>query len=84
VNGQSLVGKVGSVCVAVRGGELPGEVRVVVQGIPHYYLAYCAQPIAVGDHVLVINNRGSRQVDVEPWAEPGPGIDDALGQIEEF
>jgi hypothetical protein len=67
--GQTLVGKVGSVVRAVRGGTLPGEIRVVVQGLPHFYIAYCAEPVAVGAQVLVINNRGSRQVDVEPWAE---------------
>ena len=40
MRGQSLVGKVGLVVTAVRGGDLPGEIRVVVQGIPHHYLAY--------------------------------------------
>ena len=69
--GQTLVGRVGLVTVRVRGGTLPGEVRLVVQGIPHYYIAYCGQALAVGEQVLVINNRGARQVDVEPWHEPG-------------
>ena len=36
-----LVGKIGSVTTRVRGGELAGEVRIVVSGLPHYYLAYC-------------------------------------------
>jgi membrane protein implicated in regulation of membrane protease activity len=71
VAGQTLVGRVGLVTVRVRGGPLPGEVRLVVQGIPHYYIAYCGQALAVGEQVLVINNRGARQVDVEPWHEPG-------------
>ncbi|MGI8665638.1 MAG: hypothetical protein ACR2N4_06375 [Jatrophihabitans sp.] len=53
---------------AVRGGNLPGEVRIVVQGLPHFYLAYCEQALAVGRQVLVINNRGGRQLDIEPWA----------------
>jgi membrane protein implicated in regulation of membrane protease activity len=75
VAGQTLVGKLGSVTSRVRGGSLPGEIRVVVQGIPHYYIAYCGQPLAVGEQVLVINNRGARQVDVEPW-QSGP--DDGL------
>lgn len=70
---QTLVGKVGLVTLRVRGGPLPGEVRVVVQGIPHYYIAYCGQALAVGAQVLVINNRGGRQVDVEPWQHPGLG-----------
>jgi hypothetical protein len=64
---QALVGRQGSVVIAVRGGNLPGEVRVVVEGIAHYYLAYAATAIPAGVDVLVINNRGARQVDVEPW-----------------
>jgi len=69
---RSLIGKVGVVTARVRGGSLPGEVRVVVQGIPHYYLAYCPVPVEVDAQVLVINYRGPRQIDVEPWQEPGP------------
>jgi membrane protein implicated in regulation of membrane protease activity len=68
VRGQALVGKVGVVVTAVRGGDRAGEIRVVAQGIPHHYLAYAAEPIPVGTHVLVIHYRGARQVDVEPWS----------------
>ena len=68
--GETLTGKIGRIVTAVRGGSRPGEVRVVVEGVPHYYLAYCAQPVPRGTTVLVINNRGSRQVDVEPWTHP--------------
>ncbi|MFI5911631.1 hypothetical protein [Dactylosporangium sp. NPDC051541] len=67
MRGQSLVGKVGVVVTAVRGGELPGEIRVVVEGTPHHYLAYAVEPLPTGAEVLVINFRGTRQVDVEPW-----------------
>jgi hypothetical protein len=74
VRGQALVGKVGMVTEKVRGGELPGEVRLVVQGLPHHYLAYCTEPIAIGVQVLVINFRGSRQIDVEPWQPPGSDL----------
>lgn len=69
---HSLIGKVGVVTSRIRGGSLPGEVRVVVQGIPHYYLAYCPEPVEVDTQVLVINNRGTRQIDVEPWQQSGP------------
>jgi membrane protein implicated in regulation of membrane protease activity len=72
VRGQALVGKVGVVITAVRGGDRAGEVRVVVQGIRHHYLAYAAEPIAVGTQILVINYRGARQVDVEPWSPTPP------------
>ena len=69
--GETLVGKTGQVSKAVRGGSRPGEVRIVVEGVPHYYLAYCPQPVPSGAVVLVINNRGSRQLDVEPWIHAG-------------
>jgi membrane protein implicated in regulation of membrane protease activity len=68
VRGQALVGKVGVVVTAVRGGDRPGEIRVVAQGVPHHYLAYAAEPIPIGSHVLVIHYRGARQFDVEPWS----------------
>jgi hypothetical protein len=67
VAGRSLVGRTGSVTVRVPGGDRPGEVRLVVQGIPHHYIAYCPEPVAIGDKVLVVDDRGARQVDVTPW-----------------
>jgi len=67
VRGQALVGRIGTVVHGVRGGDRPGEVRVVVAGIAHYYIAYAASAIPAGAEVLVINHRGARQVDVEPW-----------------
>jgi membrane protein implicated in regulation of membrane protease activity len=67
VTGQTLVGRTGVVTTRVRGGELPGEVKVVVAGLPHYYVAYCTQGLPAGATVLVINSRGARQIDVEPW-----------------
>ena len=68
-----MIGKVGTVVNGIRGGELPGEVRLVVAGIAHYYLAYAVQALPAGTDVLVINNRGARQVDVEPWPAVPPG-----------
>ncbi len=72
---QSLVGATGIVQIRVRGGEQPGEVRVVVQGLAHFYLAYCPTVVEVGQQVVVINNRGGRQVDVEPWPAADLGLD---------
>jgi hypothetical protein len=71
VAGQTLIGRIGSVTIRVPGGERPGEVQFVVQGIRHHYIAYCREPVAIGERVLVIDERGFRQVDVEPWPEPG-------------
>ncbi len=76
----ALVGAVGTVIARVRGGEKAGEIRVVVQGLPHYYLAYCPTVVEVGHHVVVINNRGGRQVDVEPW--PVADIDELAPRSE--
>ncbi|MFF5294049.1 NfeD family protein [Paractinoplanes globisporus] len=70
---QTLVGRVGTVITAIRGGERAGEVRLLVDGIAHYYLAYAAEPLPTGTEVLVINNRGARQIDVEPWPTVPPG-----------
>jgi membrane protein implicated in regulation of membrane protease activity len=83
VAGQTLVGRLGSVVSAIRGGARPGEVRVLVEGIAHYYLAYAATAVPAGSQVLVINNRGARQIDVEPWPElppdgDAPGIDERV------
>jgi membrane protein implicated in regulation of membrane protease activity len=72
VASQTLVGKLGTVIIAIRGGERAGEVRLLVAGIAHYYLAYADAPIPAGAEVLVINSRGARQVDVEPWPAMPP------------
>ena len=64
---ETLIGRVGTVITGIRGGDRPGEVKLVVAGIAHYYLAYAATPVPIGSEVLVINNRGARQIDVEPW-----------------
>jgi hypothetical protein len=47
---------------------------VVVEGIAHYYIAYATVAVPAGAEVLVINNRGARHIDVEPW--PRQSADD--------
>lgn len=64
---ETCVGKVGRVCVRVRGDESPGEIVVTVDGAPETYVAYARDEIAVGSDVLVIALRGARRVDVVPW-----------------
>jgi hypothetical protein len=83
VTSQTVVGKVGTVLSGIRGGDLPGEVRLVINGIAHYYLGYAATALPAGAAVLVINNRGARQVDVEPWPTvpldgPARGFEEGL------
>ena len=77
--GPGAVGRVGTVVHRVRGGDAPGEVRVVHDGIAHDYLAYCDHPLQVGQQVLVIIDRGARRIDVEPWDTPGLGAEGAAG-----
>ncbi len=38
------------------------------------YLAFCPCAVEVGPQVVVINNRGGRQVDVEPWPMTDVGL----------
>jgi hypothetical protein len=74
------VGKVGRVLVRIRGGDAPGEVRVVHDGMQHAYIAYADEPLSVGAQVLVINSRGARRIDVEPWNMPNSGVVDTAGE----
>jgi hypothetical protein len=73
VTTTSLVGALGTVHLRIRGAEKCGEIRVVVEGLPHYYLAFSPIPLEVGTRVVVVHNRGGRQVDVEPWP-PGHAV----------
>lgn len=67
----SLIGSVGSLIVATRGIAGAGEVLLQVRGSKEAYLAWSDQPLPKGTEVLVIDVRGSRTVQVEPW----PGVD---------
>jgi membrane protein implicated in regulation of membrane protease activity len=78
---QVLVGRTGTVVSPIRGGDRCGEVRLTVDGMAHYYLAYAATALPAGARVLVINDRGARHLDVEPWPTV-PVDDDAHGRTE--
>lgn len=73
-------GRLGRVVHRVRGGAAPGEVRVVHDGMSHDYLAYSPQPVPAGTQVLVVHDRGSRQIDVEPWDIPAPDVPGTAGR----
>jgi hypothetical protein len=67
---ESLIGSIGVLIIATRGANGPGEVLLKIRGGSEAYLAWSAEPIPRGSTVLVINNRGSRAVDVSAWADP--------------
>ena len=53
-----------------RGQAGPGEVLLKIRGGTEAYLARSINPIPKGATVLVIENRGTRTVDVSEWADP--------------
>jgi membrane protein implicated in regulation of membrane protease activity len=79
VGDEALIGAIGVVIVATRGQAGPGEVLVKIRGGSEAYLAWSDDPIPRGATVLVINNRGTRTVDVSAWTDPtSPFPDDAV------
>jgi hypothetical protein len=68
---ESAVGCTGTVTVATRGAEGPGEVLVKVRGGTEAYLAWSEQPLARGTEVLVYNARGDRALDVMEFTSEG-------------
>ena len=66
----SLIGSIGVLTIATRGPAGPGEVLLKMRGGTECYIAWSTEPIARGQTVLVIESRGSRNVDVSEWADP--------------
>ena len=76
---ESLIGAIGVLLIATRGAAGAGEVLVKIRGGSEAFIAWSAEPIPRGSTVLVINNRGTRTVDVSPWIDPlEPFPDDAV------
>ena len=67
---ESAVGRIGTLTVATRGPDGPGEVLVKMRGGTEAYLAWSEQPLAKGTTVLVWGSRGARTVDVMQWSDP--------------
>jgi hypothetical protein len=67
---ESLIGSIGVLIIATRGAVGPGEVLVKIRGGSEAFIAWSAEPLPRGSTVLVINNRGTRTVDVSPWIDP--------------
>jgi len=58
------------VTIATRGQSGPGEVLVKIRGGSEAFIAWSPEPLAKGTTVLVIEERGSRTVDVSAWTDP--------------
>ncbi len=72
------IGCIGVITLATRGDSGPGEVQVKIRGGTESFIAWSPEPLAKGTTVLVIEERGGRQVDVSEWNDPL----DPLGQFD--
>jgi hypothetical protein len=67
---EAVVGCTGVLLLGTRGAAGPGEVLAGVRGGTETFLAWSAEPLPKGTKVLVVESRGTRQVDVIEWADP--------------
>lgn len=67
---EAVIGCIGELLLGTRGPAGPGEVLVRVRGGTETFLAWSDTPLERGSRVLVVDSRGTRQVDVIEWTEP--------------
>ncbi|WP_326807753.1 MULTISPECIES: hypothetical protein [unclassified Streptomyces] len=67
---ETVIGCAGVLVIGTRGAAGPGEVLVRIRGGTEAYLAWSPEPLPAGVTVLVIESRGTRQVDVSEWTDP--------------
>jgi hypothetical protein len=67
---EAVIGCTGELLIGTRGTAGPGEVLVRVRGGSEAFLAWSEEPMPRGSTVLVVDSRGTRQVDVIEWADP--------------
>ncbi|MER7584156.1 hypothetical protein [Kitasatospora sp. NPDC097691] len=81
VSDEAVIGCPGVLVIGTRGAAGPGEVLVKIRGGSESFLAWSEEPLPKGTPVLVIESRGTRQVDVIAWIDPigNPGSDRADG-----
>ncbi len=74
---SDLLGALGILTMSIPCDDRPGEIRVrLPDGFTDCLLAYSPLPIPAGWEVLIVNARGPRSVDVEPWGlGPDPTFD---------
>lgn len=73
---EEVTGKSGTVTTRIRGGDLPGEVKVAIRGGTETFIAYADHEIPRNENVLVYRSRGDRSVDVVEFAETGLSRDE--------
>ncbi|WP_335972313.1 MULTISPECIES: NfeD family protein [Streptomycetaceae] len=73
---DAVIGRTGELLIGTRGPAGPGEVLVRVRGGSETFLAWSDEPLPEGATVLVVESRGSRQVDVIQWLD---GVDAPAG-----
>jgi hypothetical protein len=66
----SAIGCIGKIIVPTRGEAGPGEVLIQIRGGSEAFIAWSQEPLPKGTTVLVIEERGSRAVDVSAWTDP--------------
>ncbi len=64
-----VLGCDGTLMIATRGADGPGEVLIKTRGGTEAYLAWSERPLARGTSVLVLGSRGERAVDVMEWPQ---------------
>jgi hypothetical protein len=69
---EGPVGVIGSLAVATRGDQGPGEVVLTLRGATETYLAWSPEPLPKRTRVLVLAERGARTVDVIAFPEDEP------------
>jgi hypothetical protein len=72
---EAVIGCTGVLVIGTRGSSGPGEVLVRIRGGSETFLAWSDKPLERGATVLVIDWRGSRQVDVIEWGDPVDPLD---------
>jgi hypothetical protein len=66
---EEVTGKSGTVTTRIRGGNLPGEIKVAMRGGTESFIAYAEREIQRNETVLVYRPHGDRAVDVIPFPE---------------
>ncbi|HVA75139.1 MAG TPA: hypothetical protein VNF71_11315 [Acidimicrobiales bacterium] len=73
---EEVTGRPGMVTTRIRGGALPGEVKVAIRGGTESFIAYADHEIKKGESILVYRSRGDRSVDVVEFVETGLSADE--------